>query len=577
MVELMLLISLLILYINYRERNLKRRALILEHQVSEKTHQILEQRKEVDELKSRFYTNISHEFRTPLTLLMGPLEDSMKKPGREVSMGKGPLRIMLRNARRLQQLINQLLDISKLESGKMLFQPGRGNLGEFVRTISGTFLSLAESRRIVFIIDVGQTIGDTYFDSDKTEKVITNLLSNAFKFTPEGGTVSIRLTCMEESGSTPRMESVLEVADSGKGIGKEHLDRIFERFYQVSDPDTAKEAGTGIGLALTREMVELMHGEISVESKPGEGTKFTVRFPVSEESFTADEIQLSRIDRSPEKGNAINDLYQPIENVADAYQKEKDCEKSLILIVEDHPDLRNYIREQLVQIYRVAEAKNGEEGFESALKLIPDLVITDLMMPVMGGIEMCEKLKNHPATNHIPVIMLTARADLNSKLKGLETGADDYIIKPFDTEELRVRANNLIMQRMRLKETFRMKFATVKEDMEAPIEDLLMQQLLGTIDRHLENPEFTIDHLVSQLNMSRTQVFRKVSALTGYTPKELIRSVRLKKAAGYFRNGHKHVAQVMHRVGFNNQSYFSKCFRDLFGMNPSEYIRSGKS
>jgi len=572
--EVFLLLSLLILFISFRERNLKRRAVLLEKEVSEKTNEILEQRKEVDELKSRFYINISHEFRTPLTLLIGPLEDTMKVPDEEVRMRKRVLRIMLRNARRLQQLINQLLDISKFESGKMLLQLSRGDLGEFVQAISNAFLSLAESRQIVFHIDVQKGPGDVFFDRGKTEKVISNLLSNAFKFTPNGGTVSIRLAFNETADNEQQLEAVLEVADSGKGIGEEHFDRIFERFYQVSDSDTREEEGTGIGLALTKEMVHLMHGQISVESKLGEGTKFKVTFPVSGESFLAEECDESIDARSPVSGSEISDMDQSIETVPDFNQTAMAQKEELILIVEDHADLRNYIRAQLAPFYRIAEAKNGEVGLETALALIPDLVITDLMMPVMGGTEMCEKLKNHPVTDHIPVIMLTAKADMDSKLKGLETGADDYIIKPFDALELITRARNLIRQRENLKRRFQKDYFLKDYGNENSAHFRMIRLLVSVIDRHLDDSDFDITVFGKELNLSRSQLYRKIKGVTGTTPKELIRMVRMKRAARLIRSGELNVTQVMYRVGMKNPSNFASNFRKYYGVNPSSFKRN---
>jgi len=569
--EFILLLSLLILYINYRERNLKRRAILLEQQVNEKTHEILEQRKEVDELKSRFYTNISHEFRTPLTLLMGPLEDTLKTTGEEVRMRKGVLRIMLRNARRLLHLINQLLDISKFESGKMMLQLGRGDLGEFVQAISSAFLSRAESRRIEFHIDVQKGPGEVFFDHDKTEKVISNLLSNAFKFTPDGGKISIRLSFNDAAGNDLQLEAVLEITDNGKGIGEEHLERIFDRFYQVSDSDTREEEGTGIGLALTKEMVQLMHGQISVESKLGEGTKFRVTFPVSGESISADERIELLVERYPLSGSEISDMDHSIELVSDSDQKNMDRKEELILIVEDHPELKSYIRAQLVPYYRIAEAKNGKEGLETALKLIPDLVITDLMMPVMGGTEMCEKLKKHPATNHIPVIMLTAKADMDSKLKGLETGADDYIIKPFNALELTTRARNLIRQREILRQRFQKSYFLEEYGNENSVHFKMLRLLVSVIDRHLDDPEFDLAVFGQELKVSRSQLYRKIRGVTGTTPKELIRMVRMKRAARMIRTGELNVTQVMYRVGLKNPSYFASLFRKYYGVNPSAF------
>ena len=570
LIEFLILTLLIAAYIRFRERNLKREAIRLERQVDAKTHEILEQRKEVDELKSRFYANISHEFRTPLTLLVGPLEDSVKKPEEEVMMRKGILRTMLRNTRRLQRLINQLLDISKLESGKLELQLVKGNLSDFVKAISGSFHSLADSNNITYRIEVEEAPEDACFDPDKTEKIIVNLLSNAFKFTPPGESVSLKLYYQEPATDEGVLKAHIEIKDTGKGIEEKELGRIFERFYQVADSDTREVEGTGIGLALTREMAELMHGKIDVESNPGLGTTFRVSFPVSEQCFA---------------GNVIG-LFQPGDILApefDTHKEDQDLEnekkggsdrRKLILVVEDNADLRKYIRDQLETLFRIEEARNGKSGLEKTQKMLPDLVITDLMMPEMGGAEMCEKLKTHPATNHIPVIMLTAKADRESKLKGLETGADDYIIKPFDSSELSVRARNLIHQRERLWVHFQGKYLLEDDVADSSLQFKKLRELVSVIDRHMDDPGFNLKQFGEELNISRTQLYRKIHHITGGTPNELIRMVRMKRAANLIRKGEMNITQVMYQVGMKNQSFFASSFRKYYGVNPSHFRRS---
>ena len=561
---------ILIAIIRFRERNLKQRSLMLEQQVEEKTLEILEQRKEVDELKSRFYANISHEFRTPLTLLVGPLEDSLKVPNEDVLIKKGMLHIMLRNARRLQRLINQLLDISKLESGNLHLKLVKGNLSDFVKAISGSFHSLAESRHISYHVMIEEAPGDVCFDPDKTEKIIINLLSNAFKFTPEGESVNLKLYYKASLYDAGTLEANIEIRDTGKGIGADQLGRIFERFYQVSDSDMREFEGTGIGLALTREMADLLHGKIDVESKLGSGTTFRVSFPVSEKCFTGNEISSFHPGENPFSG--INLSEKPV-----VFEQEKEAgrdKRKLILVVEDNADLRKYIRDQLGALFRIEEAENGKSGLEKTHKMLPDLVITDLMMPEMGGIEMCEKLKTHPATNHIPVIMLTAKAEKESKIKGLETGADDYIIKPFDSMELSVRARNLILQRERLWESFRSHYLLEDDGAENSVQFKNLRELISVIDRHIDDPGFNLKILGEELKLSRTQLFRKIHNITGSTPNEIIRMVRMKRAASLIRGGELNVTQVMYKIGLKNPSFFASSFKKYYGVNPSRFGRS---
>jgi signal transduction histidine kinase/DNA-binding response OmpR family regulator len=566
-IEGALLLSILFLIIRLRERNLRIRAAELEQKVEEKTHQILEQRKEVDEMKSRFYTNISHEFRTPLTLLINPIEDVMKQGQEKSEVSKRILSIMHRNARRLQNLINQLLDISRIESGKMELQLSKANLSEFVRVVASSFYSLSESRQIQYQIDIDNDNEISCFDADKTEKVITNLVSNAFKFSEKGGSVSLQLEFVNPVEENHR-QAIIKVTDTGKGMEKNQLDKIFDRFYQVSDNDTREAEGSGIGLALTRELVELMHGSIGVESTPGRGTSFKVSFPVSEGCFSEQEIK-TMMEGVPTLDVDIEEEHEQSrhpEPVAETQGKE------IVLVVEDNPDLRSYITEKFRKLYKVIEAENGEIGLRKALEEIPDLVISDLMMPVMGGVEFCFKLKEHPALNHIPVIMLTAKADKESRIEGLEAAADDYITKPFDSDLLLVRVKNLIRQRNELRKHYERNLIILDEENHtaSPLFSKL-REIVKLIDAHLDDPEFDLNSMAAQLNISRRGVFRKTKAVTGMTPHELVRIMRMKRATTLLRNEELNVTEVMYRVGMKNPSHFARSFRKYYGVNPGEY------
>ena len=568
--ESMLLLGSLIAIIRFRERNLKQRASMLEQQVEEKTHEILAQRKEVDELKSRFYANISHEFRTPLTLIVGPLEDSLKAPDQKISFEKRLARSMLRNARRLQHLINQLLDISKLESGSMQLQLVRAKLPEFVRTIANSFLSLAESNHIGFTIEARDTGSDACFDPDKVEMILTNLLSNAFKFTKEGGEVGLSLHIEKDPDSGYEIAEI-RVTDTGIGMEQEQLLKIFDRFYQVSSSDTREVEGSGIGLALTKEMVELMHGSIEVQSEPGKGTRFLVMLPVSMECYPEGSLsELEYVDKAYAETPA-----EDLQPEAEEEENLQDTPEKVLLVVEDNPDLRRYISDQFSGEFAVVEAKNGKTGLEKAKKHLPDLVISDLMMPVMGGMEMTEKIKTDPATNHIPVIMLTARADRESRLEGLETGADDYVIKPFDAEELTIRVKNLICQREILRDSFEKNYLLGEYKDGASSQYKLLREIMKVMDKYLGDPELDLVFLANELNVSRSQFFRKVRSITGTTPNELLRMIRMKRAAHLLRSSDLNVTQVMYQVGLKNPSHFSNSFKKYFSVNPGEYRGNG--
>jgi len=523
---------------------------------------------EVDEMKSRFFANISHEFRTPLTLIMSHVRDLEAQQGSGVKMKRSSLAILGRNARRLLLLINQLLDIAKLEKNALQLQLVKGDLSEWIRVLVSSFQSLADSQQIGFISKIGDPESEVCFDPDKTEKIVTNLLSNAFKFTQKGGKVTFSL----QYHTLPENDQeyvTIEVRDTGKGIEKDQLSRIFDRFYQVSDTDSREVEGSGIGLSLTKDMVELLRGSISVESVPGKGTSFVVKLPVSEDCFAGEEIR--KLKTPQPHLYALDEEVDP-ESEKEGKEASPESEK-LVLVVEDNPDLRKYLVDQLSAVYHVLESENGKEGFEVARKHIPDLVISDVMMPVMDGIAMTEKIKRDPATNHIPVIMLTAKADKDSKLQGLELGADDYVIKPFDKDELLVRVRNLIRQRELLREKFSHDFLLEPETEKSSVHFTMLREILAVIDNHLDDPDFGLPSLGRELGMTRSQLFRKIRSITNTSPNELVRMVRMKHAARMLRSRDMNITQVMYEVGMKNPSHFAKSFKKYYRLNPSEYIR----
>ena len=521
---------------------------------------------EVDDLKSRFFANISHEFRTPLTLIMGHVRDLEKQQGSERKIKDSSLAVLGRNARRLLLLINQLLDIAKLEKNALELELKKGDLSEWIRVLVSSFQSLADSQEIQFIAKIDDPEKEVCFDPDKTEKIVTNLLSNAFKFTEKGGKVAFSLHYFNGQDNEKEYVEIV-VKDSGKGMDEEELSRIFDRFYQSSFNDTRSAEGSGIGLSLTKELVELLQGTITVESAPGKGTAFKVMLPVSEECFPEEEIQMSDTSETIQANLVVEDEVPDLPSE----EGEVPAQKPVTLVVEDNPDLRKYLLDQLKVSYRVLEAEDGRKGLEQAKQHLPDLVITDLMMPVMSGLEMMQALKQDPATNHIPVIMLTAKADMQSKLEGLELGADDYIIKPFDSEELRVRVRNLIRQRAQLREKFAHDFLLASESDEGALHYNTLRGILDIIHHHLEDAEFNMNAFGRELGMTRSQLFRKIRLVTNTTPNELVKIVRMKRAAQLLRSTDLNVTQVMYEVGMQNPSHFAKSFKKYYNVNPAKY------
>lgn len=510
--------------------------------------------KELDQIKSRFFTNISHEFRTPLSLILGPLEKRLENTNCE---DKESFKLMHRNARRLQNLINQLLDLSRIESGSMELHLEESDLAKTLRFASTSFSSLAERKGIFYRQDIPDTFIGCY-DRDKVEKIINNLLSNAFKFTPEGGLVNFKASI--ENGML-----TVEVKDSGIGIPKEQQENIFNRFYQIDDTTTRSSEGSGIGLALTKELAELHRGNLSVSSSEGIGSVFTVVIPVTREAFVGIPVKEPVI--IEEKRYPSDDLALPVQAI------NEDESKPLVLIAEDNEDMQKFIVELLQKDFRTISALNGLEAYERAQSVVPDLVISDWMMPVMDGRTFCQKLKTTKATSHIPVLMLTARADQASKLEGLETGTDDYLIKPFDTKELVVRTHNLIEQRKKLRQLFSQEMILQPKQISLPSRDAeFLSHLLSLVEEKYSDPDFSVEELSQEIAMSRMQMHRKVKALTDQSPGEFLRTFRLERAKQMFSGTGMQVSEVCFKVGFNNVSNFSKVFKEYTGLTPSEFI-----
>lgn len=524
------------------------------------------QLRELDELKSRFFANLSHEFRTPLTLIAGPLRrlrEAAHGPDRRM------LEMMERNTMRLGRLIDQLLDLSRLEAGRLPLQWDRRDVVAFVRGLGARFDSLAHDREIEFEVRSPDESLEAWLATDALEKIVTNLLANAFKFTPDGGTVQLTLSVASRTtlrpfpaaggadGSLrelPARSLGIRVSNTGSYIPPEERERIFDRFHQLTG--RAHRGGSGIGLALVRELVRLQDGSARVTSSPEKGTSFEVEIPVFLDA--------------PE-GPRTSDRHPAAEG--------SEAARPRILVIEDSEDMRLYLHNELADDYEVLEAEDGDAGMRATLEESPDLVLSDVVMPGMDGFELCRRLKGDERTSHVPVILLTARGEARNRVEGLSSGADDYLAKPFDAEELRARIRNLIETRRRLRERYARRLAQL-EPSAMPVtsaDERFLKRAREVVEEHLDDSDFDVEQFGRAVGMSRAHLLRKLKALTGMPPRDFVRSLRLRRAAELLRGGYGTVTEVAYAVGIQSPSAFAKRFREQYGVSPSEYASAEAS
>lgn len=563
---ILLISGFLYVVVQWRASKLKSEKKALGIMVAERTSEIrsqanqlkiqAEKLKQLDRVKSRFFANISHEFRTPLTLISGCLDDLKKES--DVSKSKDRLSIMQKNTTRLRQLIEQLLDLSKLENGKVNLTVSPVNPGFFLSAITSSFSSWATQKQIALTLDIPKHDAIAYLDEDILEKILTNLLSNAIKFTPRNGFVTLAARWNDD-------ELTIHVSDSGPGIPESKIDQIFERFYQVDDSNTRSQEGSGIGLALVKELIAIHRGKISVVSDLASGSTFNVVVPINRKFYLDSEI-LSDQSFEPIKEKEVS--------VAEENYVQKDTfpdDSSIVLIVEDNIDLGRYIGDHLPD-WKTVLAGNGAEGLQKAIQYVPDLIISDVMMPEMDGIELCKKIKDYETTSHIPVILLTAKADVESRLEGLETGADDYITKPFNARELQTRVKNLIHQRKSLRDRFSRTVVLKPKDIAiTSADESFLKKIMSAVEDHLSDSDFSVQHFQKELGMSRMQLHRKLKALTGHSASDFIRIQRLIRASEMLVKTDNNISEVCYQTGFTSLSYFAKCFKKQFGTTPKEY------
>lgn len=569
---LVILGGLFYLYNSYAVKTAKLKSdLSFQHLIHEKDHDLYQR-------KLNFFTNISHEIKTPLTLILAPLDKllSLNEGNNRV---QHQLMLMKRNGERLVRLINQLLDFRKFESGNMQLQAAEGNIVRFVREVVIAFDSYAQHLNVNLQVEADKKSIRVYFDRDKFEKILYNLLSNALKFTRPEGTIVVRIK--EETPANNQNHLVtIEVEDNGAGISPDKVPRIFEQFKHF-DEDGINLHGTGIGLAFTKGLVEMHKGQISVESRaetdtlPGK-TSFRVTIPVGKNHLDAHEL--------------IAD-YKDSENIANYFSNEQKGKNSEfleerkvkvlatmgeipeMLIVEDNKEVINFLSEHFEDKFHIHTAYNGKEGIEKALSLVPDIIISDVMMPLVSGTELCRTLKTDNRTSHIPIVLLTARAPMIYKIEGLETGADDYITKPFSINIVEARVWNLLEQRQKLRERYRKEITLQPQNLAISSPDeVFLDKIMAYVEMHIANPALNVEDLAAEVFMSRTTLYRKIKALTNQTTVELIRAVRLKRAAQLLETQAYSISEIAYMTGFTEINYFRKCFKEQFNQTPTEYI-----
>lgn len=523
-----------------------------------------EKAQELDALKSRFFTNVSHEFRTPLTLIIDPLE-SLLSGKLSNNKAKEYYGVMHRNAARLLVIINQFLDYRKLESGNLRLKVFKGDIVAFVRNVMTAFEFQAEQKNIDYQLETDLTQLEFGFDADGVEKILYNLISNAFKFTPEGGRIIINLSVSAEN----QEYITLSITDNGIGIPAEKLDKIFESFYQVEDHERADIVGTGVGLSLTKELVTLHKGTITVSSVPYKKTCFTVTLA----NLTT--INLNEAITESVVGFQSNEVVGEV--VLEIKEKKPQSDTAIVLVVEDNDEIRNYIRMNLTGDYQVLEAENGLKGLAMALETIPDLIISDIMMPELNGLDLCRKLKTNEKTSHIPVILLTAQQSEQYQKEGYETGADAYISKPFSSVLLLVRIKNLIESRRKLRELFNKTTGFNPLVLGTNTADkAFLSKVTVLIETNLANENFDVEWLASEMFLGRTQLYRKIKALTNQSAQEFITTIRLNKAAEMLLEGKLAVGEIAFMVGYTDPTSFSRVFQKQFGLTPKKYSQQGK-
>jgi signal transduction histidine kinase/DNA-binding response OmpR family regulator len=523
---------------------------------------------QLTELKVKFFTNISHELRTPLTLILNPLEE-IAKTEQLSDRGNQYLQVVRRNASRMTRFINQLLDLRKVQSGKAKLNCSLIDVVAFVKDIGAYFNELAREKNILLNVVSDPAIIYAWLDADKIETVLYNLISNAYKFTPEGKAITVSITTKASDGAL-----LIEVTDQGKGVRPNELQDIFELYYEGAPGKGEQLKGTGIGLALSRELVELHQGGITARNNEAGGLTVSITLPASR-PFAGD-VAADLLQDNSALADAPEDTVIP-GPVVSALSGAHRAHTPLVLLVEDNPDMRTFLKTQLSAMYRVEVAENGEDGLCKAQRILPDMVISDIMMPGLNGVQMLDKLKNDLATSHIPVVLLSAKSAIESQIEGIKYGADYYITKPFNNEFLLAAIANILNRRKQIAEGLingkKLIELNPGEITITSKDETFLKRVLEIVEEKMADADFNIDTVAGMVNMGRTAFYSKFKSLTQIAPVEFVRDMRLKRAKQYFDAGLENIAEVGYTVGFNNSKYFSTCFKAKYQLSPSDYLK----
>lgn len=568
----------LIIYFNkiYQNRFKAGQAIILEKEKSIQSEKL-------NNKKLQFFTNISHEFRTPLTLIINPLEDILRSKNLSPEI-HNKLKIVHKSSDRLSRLINELMDFNKLEFNKIFLQARKIEVVAFTQGIIGYFDEEAAARNITINFESKFDELEDWLDPKMLEKILFNIISNAFKFTPDNGSITIAIDKSDPDNSllingnkVPSFS--ITITDTGSGIHKKDLKRIFDRFYQVNNVNKDYYGSTGIGLEVVKEFIELHKGKINVESKIEEGTKFTVTFPLGKSFYKKSEIvdAVFKVEKSKNKflSESFNNESDDTESTNQIAENDvvETTKPYTILIVEDNPELRNYLKHELSKLYKVIVAENGQKGYELAVQKLPDLIITDVIMPVMDGLQLCKNIKGDLKTSHIPLLMLSAKAMVKDRLEGIDSGADMYLSKPFELDILKSSLAQLITSRQIMFKKFYSGITKDGKEKTTSLDNDFIQKILAFINENISEPELSVELLSSKIFLSRSQLYRKIKTLTGVSVNEFIRNVRLEKAKQLIEKGNNNINEISYKVGFTSPSYFTKCYKIKYGYLPTHEKR----